>query len=303
MNTCRKNDGTEVNMMFSINGNLEYLIDNIGEEPLLNSTFIKTTIKYASMFGHINILEYLRQRATPEDINAGLFEHVYKHAIKYERINVLEWFDEHQLPGININEALDECAIHGYLDLARWLCDKYPEHLNVMTTRDVVARAIRYRHDDVAKFLLGKRPQLAGNGTITAVNTGNIELAEWILTNYGPLPEPTGLSRAFYDNTTQGGHLDALKWCRERNLGKPTAYAITSAILNGHMDVVLWLRQEFPRLKFEKNALKRAACAGNLDAVKWLVEESGQEFDRGAVYGRLPHALSHHIREYLSTTL
>lgn len=207
----------------------------------------------AAQGGHIHVLEWLHARGIQSDM-------AWRHAAWHGRVNVTKWLygqnlqkgpdaDSHYPRSAVAGGSLelvedyyskyphtfrdDLCvlaAIHGHLDILKWLCRK----LACRWDAEAVREAMRKGHIDIARWAVEHGcPSYSGLAD-DAARWGNLEMLQWTY-DWGHRCTPSGYAMA-----AKYGHTSVVKWLHARGCSGDQA-ALTFAAASGHLNIVSWL--------------------------------------------------------------
>jgi hypothetical protein len=151
-------------------------------------------------------------------------------------------------------------------------------------TDDAMNEAAANGHLDVVKWLHANRPEgcstLAMDG---AASNGNLEVVKWLHEH-----RTEGCTTDAMDDAAGGGHLDVVQWLHSNREEGCTSFAMDSAARSGHLDVVKWLHRHRSE-GATKDALDGAADNGHLNVVQWLHEHRSEGCTTDAVHFAAVH--------------
>ncbi|KAL3661966.1 LON peptidase N-terminal domain and RING finger protein 2 [Phytophthora oleae] len=144
---------------------------------------------------------------------------------------------------------------------------------------------------------------------LDAASYGHLHVIKWFLEKYGnklfPSVDPSRIERpsqSAMDRAASNGHFHVLEFLHalavdmqaNEKSGGPTCtnWALTSAATMGHLEIVQWLRKNYPTLCFSPSTTSMTARNGNLEMLQWLhheqqVEWSSDAMDSAAENGHL----------------
>lgn len=152
-------------------------------------------------------------------------------------------------------------ALNNRLELVKWLVETKKADVNALDRESDTAltQAVYKGHFEVARYLVEK------GANVKAINSNGYSVLYW---------------------AAQGGNLELVKWLVEThkldpNLEDRDGYnALSNAIYYGHLPVARYLVEKGAHLQAgfsrHQNLLQLAPKNGNLELLKWLIEEQKQ---------------------------
>ncbi|KAG9409784.1 hypothetical protein AC1031_020095 [Aphanomyces cochlioides] len=191
---------------------------------------------------------------------------------RWNRTLVEKIFHPQTIPPGCTEDAMDNAAANGHLDVVRFL----HEHRREGCTKDAVEKAAANGHLDVVRFLLNHRREcfekLRGSMG-EAVRNGHVDVVKYILALSLGFQASSWL--IFMDEACSRGHVDVVQaLCKHRG---PSGYDGNVYLLKaaecGHVNVVRFFVQRND-IKHADQAARMAASNGHLTVVKFLVDQN-----------------------------
>ncbi|KUF89862.1 hypothetical protein AM587_10005822 [Phytophthora nicotianae] len=277
---------------------VQWLIDVVYEaEPLL----LPPSMDDAAAGGHMELLQWIYEQGY-----GGCSGNALEAAAKNGRLDMVQWLVENRVTK-GAREGVRAACGEGHLNVVQWLL----ERVDVQYPHFAMNCAIRQGHLDIVKYLckvgIVNEPSLM---VIDAASNGHVHMIKWFLENYGtedlfPTVDPSRVgpsSQTVMDRAANNGHLHilellhsvAVEMQKEGKNGAPTCtnWALESAAIMGHLEVVKWLQTHYTDLCFSSSTTSMVARNGNLKILQWLhrrddVEWSTDVMDSAAENGHL----------------
>ncbi|KYQ88305.1 hypothetical protein DLAC_11000 [Tieghemostelium lacteum] len=131
---------------------------------------------------------------------------------------------------------------------------------------------------EIANFLLLKRK--CRTILDQACFAGNIEILEFIYSK--------SLSKCYFTNhaidmAAKNGKMNVIRFLVEQFIGMKCIYALVYACKGGYYDIVVYLCENFPKIKHHAKAMDLAAQGGHLEILKYLYNKWGANFTSRAI--------------------
>jgi len=184
-------------------------------------------LKWASMNGRLNIVQYLLECGVNPNVEALISASANGH------LNVVEFLVE---KGVNINNGvLGIAARNNHLNIVKFLVEKGAD-VNA-DNNEALIYASRKGYLDIVQFLVASGANPNDEALISASSNGRLNVVEFLIENgeYSDNEIDTALEWASGE-----GHLDIVQYLLERGVN-PNVEALISASSNGRLNVVQYL--------------------------------------------------------------
>ncbi|TMW58567.1 hypothetical protein Poli38472_010126 [Pythium oligandrum] len=174
------------------------------------------------------------------------------------------------------SDTIRSAAMRGDLPMIQWLFKHRDEHRRLLNL--TVQTAAAEGHVAVLEWLLANTSMPRSTTDIDlALTGGHLEAVRWMFANYDEsLFRPYALSHL----AAKSGNLDLVRFICQEEGYNVTFTTVEYAAQLGHVDIVRWLvdfdrDRVLPNAVYDKSLLEYAASSGNLELVKFCVEELG----------------------------
>ena len=209
----------------------------------------------ASRFGRMEVLKWLREQGCNWDFRCCELAALGGH------LEVLKWFHDQ---GCRLGDRAGAfAAASGDLEILQWVWERLPS----LWGPDTFRSAAKAGNIKMLEWLRDQKADWDTNVLTSAAEGDKSEAVLWLLDNGCPRNDDE-----FPAATAAVGNLSLLKTLKERGV-KFTQHTLALAVLNGRKEVVEWLREQ--GCDYGDMVLRCAAQKGDLDTMKWLVEEKG----------------------------
>ena len=246
----RLNDSTRANALFQAaakDGHLDVLKWGQSYGYKLETMLDKHTFAKAALFGHLEVVKYLRTLGIPWDKNTC------RYAARNGHFELLKWVRANECPWDKRTCAY--AAMRGHLEILKWAranqCpwDEY-----------TCSYAAANGHLELLKWCRANQcPWNKWTCSYAAAN-GHLDLLKWCRANQCPWDEATCALAA------ANGHLDLLKWCRA-NQCPWDEDTCTNAAAYGNLELLKWARAN--QCPWDEWTCRLAANNYHFELLKW----------------------------------
>lgn len=205
------------------------------------------------------------------------------HVATAEWLDTRFWPSDGAPPGWNTHTLYATCA-NGHLNMVKWLVVRF----HVATTQTAAQsywafhRACEQGHLPVAQWLAEQfRITVCRDGAIPTLHAtcaaGHLDVAMWLVDHFGVQHDTA--HNAMLRNSCEFGHLEIVRWLVGRFAYSPDDFegALDGACKHGHLAIAQFLNRQYNRRPWLDGTieyvLRLRAVHGNLDFVKWFVDE------------------------------
>ncbi|EFA76264.1 hypothetical protein PPL_10025 [Heterostelium album PN500] len=244
-----------------LGGNIEfaqYLLEHYPKS--LDSTNSANLINCAARADSLEIMKLLHNQYQLEiDVRA------LTNAANNNNLEMLKWVVENSpmlyttyFGSLIIHQAVK----NNNLEMVKWLT----ENATFKCSTSPMDMAAKKNYMDILEYLHHNRTEGCSNDAMGfAAKKGHLNIIRWIHEN-----RTEGCENFALDQAAMNGHIEVLQWFKENRTERCTKLAVDHA---GSLKVMKWLRQNQTELKFTNpDIISRAAKYGNLDAIKWILE-------------------------------
>ena len=161
---------------------------------------------------------------------------------------------------MNENKKLQKAIKFNELDMVRYLV----EEKGLKISEDAISIALKNRHLDMVKYLVGKGAKINNNAVSDAIVDKNLDVVKYLV-GKGAKIGNSAVNQAVLNND-----LDMVTYLVEKGL-KIDNYAVENAAGTGNLELVTYLVEK--GAKIGNGAVTSAAYSGDLDLVTYLVEK------------------------------
>jgi hypothetical protein len=251
----------------------------------------RKTCHSAAKNGHLEVLQWLRSRDPPcpwgESTFAAASGHNHKaitdwlqtlvpscpfnstvllYAVRNGDLKLVQWLRSQTPPCPFPDDIISQAFGNKNVEMRKWLVDN-----NAPCNWNSKLCSIAVSHNDLntLKWLRSLTPPCPWDSWICeiAVRSDNIEVLEWLVS------QGCELNNKSYHWPASSGQLDMLVWLHRRDA--PSFYKVQkslmeSAIYNGHMHIIKWLRSLDPPCEWNKSFIQFAVTDRRLKILIWL---------------------------------
>lgn len=167
--------------------------------------------------------------------------------------------------GILTHSFFCNCVSNGYINLMNWI-----ECGRVETVKEWIGRCWEDCRWSSGKSGISDEPV-----SFIAIKSCNIEVLDWIYSRNEKCFEN------HYYYATENANLKVLKWLHPKYSHFNFAGVIESAINTGKLDILIWIREDFPKIwkhfetylvepNYIKRSIELAFDCGQLEIFKWF---------------------------------
>ncbi|EGG18141.1 hypothetical protein DFA_06808 [Cavenderia fasciculata] len=207
-------------------------------------------------------------------------------ACEYGSLQILDYLHE-SYPEVGIGRSFELASVHPHLDVIQFLIDNKTEGYSITTLAHIAVTPCI----DVATLLLSNtKNRLVDDKTDDrykhivdlSVVSGSAEMVRLFYTHFGR----DRISASALDRSAELGYLDIVQYLSEEVIAPFTSDAKEYSAKNGHLQVVKYLVERSLPLEQPwtcKGAINKAAAAGHLDIVQYLLT-TGHQCDSLAMH-------------------
>ena len=271
--------------------------------------YVYASMEEAAIYGHIHILDYLKEKGTIPTTAA------IDNAAANGHLTAVKWLDEHCEVGCT-GAAIIAAAEHGYFNIVEWL------YMNKNSCRekniiiDSLSMAALNGHLQIISWLVDKCNCVCEDTLIAASEGGKLQIVNYLLNVKGNIISKFALYAA-----VKNEHYDLLLWYLKRypelccsdiiillieyNNQELIKQIITefkikqisdecvmnSAAANGYIDLMKWMARNIPDLCVTKTTMIQAGKNGYLNIVKWLWSYFSDVYSTNDVYESISNTM------------
>ena len=183
-------------------------------------------------------------------------------AALHGNLDIIRWLHKNRSEGCTDN-AINLAAAHGHLDIIKW----FHNHNYVLTKDNRMDYAGMTGHLDIIKWLHNHGVRNCTKWMIeNTTRNGYLDIIIWLYENY---PEQCNGDDIMYV-AIEYNHIHIINWLHKQGVRGCTKWTVKHAIINGYLDMVIWLYENYPEHCNDSEMMHIAIEYNQLNIINWI---------------------------------